>query len=700
MRTTFTHSYVSVLFLLLNALSLFAQTDSLSSLPDDIQQNLIETFVEGAEEESDFDFNTAFENRFNKKLNINKASREDLVSLGLFTDIQINQLLSHREKFGDLIAIHELQSIPGFDLQVIRQILPFITVKGNLDDYNLSLFRMIQQGKNELFIRWQRTVEEQRGYIAPEDGGPENGYLGDPNKYFVRFRHSFDNRLSMGFTMEKDAGEEFFRGSNKQGFDFYSAHFYLNNYSKRLKTIAIGDYKLSMGQGLVRFSGFGTRKSAFVTNIKRGGKAIDKYTSVNEVNFMRGVATTIGLGEHFELTTFYSRLKRDANIVQPTSDTLELDEGILVSSLQSSGLHRTASEIEDKNALINSTLGGILKYKTRDGQLAMNVLYDYFDKELKRTPLPYSQYYFNGSKLLNASLDYNYRYQNLYFFGETAWSDNNRFATSNGVLLTLDRWVDLAVLHRHFQKDYMALLAQPFAETTGGRNETGLYIGVEMRPANQWKIQTYFDSYKHPWLRFNADAPSSGYDFFSRITYWQKRKMEVYLQVRMETKEINNTAATDKIDPLQNERILQARLHFAQTVTKQLTLRSRVFWGYSKRGDADYEFGFGAYQDVNYEFENIPFSFSLRYALYNTDSYNVRFYHYENDVLYSFSVPAYYNKGSRVYLNLQFDGIPNTTIELRYARTIWTNATEFGSGLDEIDGNGRTDVKVQVRYKF
>jgi Helix-hairpin-helix motif len=699
MPSTFNRFYAIFYFLFLCPVIIFAQTDSLPTLPDDIQQNLIETFVEGAEEDSDFDFNTAFESRFSKKLNINKASREDLGAIGLLSDIQINQLLSHREKFGDLIAIHELQSIPGFDLQVIRQILPFITVKGNLDDYNLPVWEMIQQGKNELFLRWQRILEEQRGFIDPENGGPENGYLGDPNKYFVRFKHSYDNKLSMGFTMEKDAGEEFFRGSNKQGFDFYSAHFYLNNYSKRLKTLAIGDYKLSMGQGLVRFSGFGSRKSAFVTNIKRGGNAIDKYTSVNEINFMRGVATTLGLGDHFELTTFYSRLNRDANIIDQV-DTFLIDDAFDVSSLQTSGLHRTLTEIEDKHAIINSTLGGILKYKTRAGHLALNVLYDYFDKDLKRTPQPYNQYYFSGNKLLNSSFDYNYRYQNLYFFGETAWSDNNRFATSNGLLLTLDRWVDLAILHRHFQKDYMALLAQPFAETTGGRNETGLYIGVEMRPARQWKIQTYFDTYQHPWLRFNADAPSDGYDFFTRMTYWQKRKMEAYLQVRIETKEVTNTSATNKIEPLHKERFLQARAHFSQTVTKQLTLRSRVFWGFSKQGDADYEYGFGAYQDVNYEFEKIPFSLSLRYALYNTDSYNVRFYNYENDVLYSFSVPAYYNKGSRMYLNLQYDGIPNTSIELRYARTTWTNQTEFGSGLDKIDGNGRSDVKVQVRYRF
>lgn len=685
----------SLLFLFVNG---NAQTDSLATPPDDLQQNLIENFAEGAEEDSDFDFDTAFEFPFSKKLDLNKADYEKLQAFGLLSEIQINQLLSHRAEFGDLIAVYELQSIPGFDLQTIQQIAPFITVKGGIDDYNLSLLNMIKEGSNELYLRWQRVIEEQRGYIPLEEGGPENGYLGDQNKYYVRYRHQYENKLSFGVTMEKDAGEEFFTGNNKQGFDFYSGHFYLRDYSRRVKAIALGDFKLSMGQGLVNFSGFGTRKSTLVTNIKRSARAIDKYSSVNEANFMRGAATTIGFGENLEVSAFVSYRNRDANILE--NDTLDSDEPFEFSSLQISGLHRTAAEMEDKNQLKNTSLGGIIKYKNRNGHLALNVLYDRFDKTLKRREQPYSKFYFNGDRLLNASLDYNYRFQNLYFFGETAWSDNNRFATLNGLLLTLDRWVDFSILHRYFQKDYQALQAQPFAETTGGRNESGLYLGLEMRPANQWKIQTYFDAYKHQWLRFNADAPSKGYDFLAKITYWKKRKMEAYLQIRTETKEINKRNTENKVDPLEEFQNFKIRGHLTQNISKNITLKSRVFWGFAKRESESYQYGFGAYQDFNYKASGSPLSFTMRYAIFNTDSYDVRFYHYENDLLFSFSVPAYYNKGSRFYLNLKYRVNRKLTTEFRVARTWWVDEPTFGSGLEEIEGNRRTEVKAQLRYRF
>ena len=56
--------------------------------------------------------------------------------------------------------------------------------------------------------------------------------------------------MSIGFTMEKDAGEEFFKGKQSTGFDFYSAHCYIRNLGI-LKSLAIGDYHVSFGQGLI-----------------------------------------------------------------------------------------------------------------------------------------------------------------------------------------------------------------------------------------------------------------------------------------------------------------------------------------------------------------------------------------------------------------------------------------------------------------
>ena len=96
----------------------------------------------------------------------------------------------------------------------------------------------------------------------------------------------------MALTAEKDRGEEFFTGSNKQGFDFYSAHLFIKDYNRTIKAIAIGDYAVSFGQGLILYSGFGAGKSSYVMNIKRTVPGCcGTYTSVNESNFQRGLPT-------------------------------------------------------------------------------------------------------------------------------------------------------------------------------------------------------------------------------------------------------------------------------------------------------------------------------------------------------------------------------------------------------------------------
>ena len=673
-----------------------AQTDTTNL--NQVDEQLVEDFIQGLEEEGDFDFNTAFEAFRGRPLNLNKASEEELQAFGLLNPIQIADLINHREKYGELIAVHELQTIPSFDLETIQGILPYVSTYAGLDDYRVPIHKMLFNGENELYIRWQRVLEEQKGYTPLEEGQTGSRYTGDQNKMYVRYRHFYQNRLSYGFTAEKDAGEEFFEGSNQQGFDFYSAHLYLNRYNKVFKTVALGDYRLSMGQGLVRYSGFGAGKTSYVTSIKRGGQPIGRYSSVNEALFMRGAAATIGLGRNLDLTGFVSFRNRDGNII--TNDSLEIDEATEFSSLQLSGLHRTPNEIEDENALKQQSYGGILKYRTRQGHIAANVLYDRFDKRLQRTPRPYNKFYFSGDRLLNASLDYSYRYENMNFFGETAWSDNGGMATINGLLIGLDRHTELALLHRYFQKDYQAIDANPFSERTGARNEQGIYMGINLRPAKHWRVSSYIDAYRHPWLLFDANAPSQGIDYLVKVTYWQKRKMEAYLQLRAETKQVNNSGSDANINPLVNSKIFRLRLHIANKVTPSLELRSRVYWGYAARGSEDKQKGFAAYQDLIYKSISFPLQVTARFAIFDTDAYAIRFYAYENDLLFAFSVPAYYNKGTRYYVNLRYKGIPNVTLELRFAQTYWADQQTFGSGLEEIDGNTRSEVKAQVKFKF
>ena len=95
-----------------------------------------------------------------------------------------------------------------------------------------------------------------------------------------------------------------------------------------------------------------------------------------------------------------------------------------------------------------------------------------------------------------------------------------------------------------------------------------------------------------------------------------------------------------------------------------------------------------------------PFSGNIRLMYFETDDYNSRLYAYENDVLYSFSIPVFYDKGYRYYVNLNYDLGKKLTLWARWAQFIYTERETVGSGLDEIPKNRRSEVKLQLMYKF
>ena len=177
---------------------------------------------------------------YQSPINLNKANRQDLQSLLLLSNIQINEFLNHRAKNGDLLSIYELQAIPEFDLKTIYEILPFVSVRetGLQADNRPLLQRILNEENNYLIIRSDRTLEEKRGYISTDER--ERQYLGDPYRLYTRFSVKHTDDFSIGFTTEKDAGEQFKWDPTRDqyGMDFWSFHAQLENQG-RLKKYCI-----------------------------------------------------------------------------------------------------------------------------------------------------------------------------------------------------------------------------------------------------------------------------------------------------------------------------------------------------------------------------------------------------------------------------------------------------------------------------
>jgi len=675
--------------------------------------NLIEDVLQGNEDLDANDFIFIYDNLqsfSNNPLNLNKATISDLEELFLLNQYQIQEFFIYKKKVGDLISIYELQAIPGFDLRTVQAISSFVKVSGE-GNYQKSIPAMFKESKRIISSKWSRQIEQASGYVTqPGDEAP--AFEGSPDRLNVRFRGRFENRLSYGFTAEKDDGESFFKGSNQQGFDFYSGHIFLKNYSNRVKNLALGDFTVSMGQGLIAYSGFARSKGAEVLSINRNRNVLRQFSSLNEILFFRGLGATIGINENLEVTAFGSYKKVDGNIFENDSLAIDFQEfEILTSSLQTSGYHATQNEIEDEKQIGLLQTGAKIKYQKDTWHVAFNTIYHQLDKPLNRSDTPYNRFAFRGDKLLNVSTDYGLLYKNYKFFGEAAMSDNGSIATVNGVFIGLDRRVSMSILHRHLPADYHAINNRVFAETSQGSNENGLYLGLQYFINKNWDWRFYFDTWKHPWLRFNVDAPSKGVEYFTRLTYKRKRRMEIYLQFRNEIKQRNAPRNETPIDFLTDNRRTQFRIHITNKITKSIELRTRAEWSWFDNEVETLSKGYLLYQDVVFKSIRYPLSFSTRYALFDAQDWDARIFAFENDLLYSFSVPPYSGKGSRFYLNLRYRPAKDWTIEARYERTflqqgnVFTDgrlvtSDGFGNGDSFIEGNVRSAIDVQVQYKF
>ncbi|MEL7163503.1 MAG: helix-hairpin-helix domain-containing protein, partial [Bacteroidota bacterium] len=89
-----------------------------------------------------------------------------------------------------------------------------------------------------------------------------------------------------------------------------------------------------------------------------------------------------------------------------------------------------------------------------------------------------------------------------------------------------------------------------------------------------------------------------------------------------------------------------------------------------------------------------------RFAVFRTDDYDVRFYQYENGLLYNARVVPYYGHGTRTFFLARYKGIRRLTIEGRIAQTFFTDGNTVGSGLNETNGPRGTDTGLQLIWRF
>ena len=185
-----------------------------------------------------------------------------------------------------------------------------------------------------------------------------------------------------------------------------------------------------------------------------------------------------------------------------------------------------------------------------------------------------------------------------------------------------------------------------------------------------------------------------------RLEFAPSVTSNMYLRFRYRKKEENGIGTSFYTNPMSTFERVEFRYFISYSLTKAIIFKNRIDYVlFQKEGTAK-NHGYLIYQDILYRPEYFPLGATFRYALFSTEGFDSRIYSYENDVLYAFSIPAYYRKGVRTYLTAKYRVKKGIDVWLRIANWHLNNEESIGSGNEEIIGNSRTDVRAQIRIQF
>lgn len=674
-----------LLFLLLLPIALQAQIDTTFTRIN-LEDNLIEEIeTTDIEDENDFveELSEFYENQ--EKININDLPPEIAFSILKMSDYQYYQLQKYIAEKGFLVTIYELASVEGFTVEYVQQIENYILATAVDKERKLSFKSLFKRPKQKLLIRYSQILEKKAGY----DKHRNTHYVGTPQQYAFRYNFTASEYITLGFAGKKNAGEAFFKDSQKQGFGFYSFHLQVKKIGI-LQSLIAGDYRLHFGQGLIMGNGFINSGSG---EIRKTGTVQRPVTAMSQSNFLRGIALQLG-NYKYSGSIFFGHRFFDGNVVEVEPDIFAFE-----GALYNTGLHRTETELKKRNALFNRMYGAHFHANLKTFKIGAQVTRTEFSLPVLPSTRPYQYFDFSGKGLCNGSVDYQVLIKHHILFGEFAASSTKGYGLLQGAIFKLDSRAKLSALFRHFSKNFAALDGKPYAKNSKLNNETGLLLTTEVVVSNKVNMVALLDMYQFRWLKYLIDKPISHLDASLRfdISIAKNCALLVRYNYKTQVKNFREEYPYNQILEVKQHRL---RVIFSYGFLNFLQFKSEIS-GVLNNNTHKKEnlFGLLAYQDVGVNIAKTGLDLKLRFALFDTDTYDERLYAYENDLSYTFTINSYYYRGCKTYFVIKWK-CKRFEIQGKISRLLFFNKNQISSGLELIDAPHKTEVKVQVLLKL
>ena len=626
-------------------------------------------------------------------VNINIITKEQLQRFPFLSDRLVENILYYLYKYGPMLSEKELMMVEDMDTQTARCLKLFITFQPiEKEVYKPTLKNILKYGKQELSTRVDIPFYTRAGYqpYTTEyiEENPNKRYLGNAFYHHIRYQFRYSDKVYAGLTAEKDAGEPFFAGKNRKGYDYYSPYLLIKEVG-RIHALALGNYRLNYGYGLVMNTDFNMGKTALLSTLGTRKQGIKKHSSTDEYHYFQGIAASVYATKWLTVDAFYSYRTMDGIV-----------DNRFITSVKEDGYHRIQRDFEKKNTFSNQLIGSNIHYNGKFLELGLTGVYNVFNKQLNPTYRSYNKYDPRGRDFYNLGTDYKFFWNKFCLWGETAIDKNGRIATLNTLRYAPDGSFQLWVMNRFYDVAYQGIYASSVGEGSSVQNESGFYIGLETNVLRYFKLMAYGDFFYFPWKKYQlSKLGTKGVDGFLQISYSPRNELDMLISYRYKNRHKDYT--NDDKEKLTLPYIQQKwKYQLNYSLRNELLLKTSVHAVHNAYRHQEASVGILAGQSIGYRFRNFPLQLDGGVAWFRTDDYASRISMYEKGLLYSFSIPSFYGKGERYTFNTRYQPNEHIVFQAKYACTHYRDRETIGSGLEQINGSTKSDLYLQMQWKF